>query len=294
MCCAGCQSVAQAIAAGGFESYYRDRTAFAPGTQDDAAAADDLAIYDLPEVQRGLVREVSGALEAHLLLEGITCAACIWLNEQHVARLARRAGDGGQLREPSCPRALGPAAHPFVGDPACDSGDRLSSLPGQQRHGGSGAQTRGPRCALALVRCRLRHDAGDDVRAARLPGRGWQHERGHHAPDAHRQPGAHRAGGGVGLRPVLSRRVARPQAAPAGDGRPDRAGDCRCVRRQCVRHAYRGRGGLLRLDRDVRVFPVVCAVPGVARAAEGGGEPGVPGPGASAGGASTDTLSREP
>jgi Cu2+-exporting ATPase len=86
MCCAGCQSVAQTIAAGGFESYYRDRTAFAPATQGEGAA-DDLDIYDLPEVQRGLVREVPGALEAHLLLQGITCAACIWLNEQRVARL---------------------------------------------------------------------------------------------------------------------------------------------------------------------------------------------------------------
>jgi P-type Cu2+ transporter len=86
MCCAGCQSVAQAIAAGGFESYYRDRTAFAPGLQ-DYPAANDLAIYDLPEVQRGLVREVSGALEVQLLLQGIACAACIWLNEQHVGGL---------------------------------------------------------------------------------------------------------------------------------------------------------------------------------------------------------------
>ena len=86
MCCAGCQAVAQTIAAGGFESYYRDRTTFAPSTSGESAP-DELAIYDLPEVQRGFVREVDGALEASLLLQGITCAACIWLNEQHVARL---------------------------------------------------------------------------------------------------------------------------------------------------------------------------------------------------------------
>ena len=86
MCCAGCQAVAQAISAGGFEAYYRDRTALPPAAEVEDAA-DDLAIYDLPEVQRGLVRAFPGALEADLLLQGITCAACIWLNEQHVAKL---------------------------------------------------------------------------------------------------------------------------------------------------------------------------------------------------------------
>jgi len=86
MCCAGCQAVAQAITAGGFEAYYQDRTALPPAAEADDAP-DDLAIYDLPEVQRGLVRALPGALEADLLLQGITCAACIWLNEQHVAKL---------------------------------------------------------------------------------------------------------------------------------------------------------------------------------------------------------------
>jgi Cu2+-exporting ATPase len=86
MCCAGCQAVAQTIAAGGFEAYYRDRTGFAPAAGEQAAP-DQLDLYDLPEVQRGFVRELPGGLEATLLLEGITCAACIWLNEQHLARL---------------------------------------------------------------------------------------------------------------------------------------------------------------------------------------------------------------
>jgi Cu2+-exporting ATPase len=86
MCCAGCEAVAETIAAGGFEAYYRDRTSFAPAAG-EAPAKDQLDLYDLPEVQRDFVREVPGGLEATLLLEGITCAACIWLNEQHVARL---------------------------------------------------------------------------------------------------------------------------------------------------------------------------------------------------------------
>jgi Cu2+-exporting ATPase len=86
MCCAGCQAVAQVIAAGGFESYYRDRTALPPPAP-AGEGMDDPTIYDLPEVQRGLVRAAAGARETDLLLQGITCAACVWLNERHVARL---------------------------------------------------------------------------------------------------------------------------------------------------------------------------------------------------------------
>jgi len=86
MCCPGCQAVAQTIAAGGFETYYRDRTAYAPRREGEPAA-DELGLYDLPEVQRGFVREVPGGLEASLQLQGITCAACVWLNEQQVSRL---------------------------------------------------------------------------------------------------------------------------------------------------------------------------------------------------------------
>ncbi|MBJ6874387.1 hypothetical protein JG625_19155, partial [Vibrio cholerae] len=52
----------------------------------------DLAAYDLPEVQADFVRTVAypacaGARGALLIIEGIRCAACVWLNEQHVGRL---------------------------------------------------------------------------------------------------------------------------------------------------------------------------------------------------------------
>ncbi len=86
MCCAGCQAVAQTIAGYDLEAYYRSRTAFAPRQAGDDAR-DELALYDLPEVQRGFVREQDGARETALMLEGITCSACIWLNEQHLSRL---------------------------------------------------------------------------------------------------------------------------------------------------------------------------------------------------------------
>jgi P-type Cu2+ transporter len=86
MCCVGCQAVAEAIAGSGLSAYYRTRTAYA--AREVQPAQVDLALYDLQEVQRGFVRETAPhELEATLILEGITCAACIWLNEQHLSSL---------------------------------------------------------------------------------------------------------------------------------------------------------------------------------------------------------------
>ena len=47
-----------------------------------------LTIYDQPEVQAGFVRRLGEhERETTLIFEGITCAACVWLNEQHLSRL---------------------------------------------------------------------------------------------------------------------------------------------------------------------------------------------------------------
>ena len=49
---------------------------------------DQLALFDHAEFQKSFVKSLGASeREASLLLEGITCAACIWLNEQHVGKL---------------------------------------------------------------------------------------------------------------------------------------------------------------------------------------------------------------
>ncbi len=89
MCCHGCQAVAQTIVDGGFDAYYAKREAAAlQSAQNEARSAEDLADYDDPEFQRNLVRELPGGVrEVMLSIEGIRCAACVWLNEQAVQRL---------------------------------------------------------------------------------------------------------------------------------------------------------------------------------------------------------------
>ena len=89
MCCIGCQAVAQAIVDNGLADYYRNRDAL-PDSPREALPdlLDGLRLYDHAEFQKGFVRRLGESeREASLIIEGITCAACIWLNEQHMAKL---------------------------------------------------------------------------------------------------------------------------------------------------------------------------------------------------------------
>ena len=271
-CCRGCQAVAQTIVDNGLASYYRHRTVLPqaqPSNGDDILA--QLRLYDLPEIQRGFVREADAGehgKEASLLLDGITCAACVWLIEQRLARLAGRARGRGELRDAARARALGRAPHPPERHPARGRGPRLRRAAVRQRALRRCVEARAPRDAVAPVRRRLRHDAGDDVRGAGLH-RGRRHDRGPRAADAHREPGADGAGRGVGGRAVLRRRVARAEGAPRRHGRAGRARHHRGVRGERARDAARRRPGLLRFDLDVRVSAARRALSRDGRAREG-------------------------
>lgn len=90
MCCPGCQAVAQTIVSSGLDTYYRHRTANAvspemTGRQLPVELAQELALYDQQSVQKSFVTTVDGKREASLVIEGITCAACVWLLEHHLS-----------------------------------------------------------------------------------------------------------------------------------------------------------------------------------------------------------------
>jgi P-type Cu2+ transporter len=89
MCCHGCATVAQAIVDGGLSDYYKFRTAEAPTAREIVPEfLRQTAVYDLPAVQKSFVQtQGEHEREAALILEGITCPACVWLNERHLARL---------------------------------------------------------------------------------------------------------------------------------------------------------------------------------------------------------------
>ena len=86
MCCHGCEAVAEAIVAAGLTDFYHHRTTLSRRPEDlIPEALRGLELYDRPDLQKSFVR-VDGehTREAALILEGIVCAACVWLNDEVV------------------------------------------------------------------------------------------------------------------------------------------------------------------------------------------------------------------
>jgi Cu2+-exporting ATPase len=78
--------VAGTIAGHGLTAYYANRSALPQCAAD--AAPGDYAAYDLAEIQRPFVRDAGASLkQAMLLVEGVTCGACVWLIEHALARI---------------------------------------------------------------------------------------------------------------------------------------------------------------------------------------------------------------
>ena len=76
VCCPGCQAVAQAIAGHGLADYYSERDAL-PAALPDGLADAALRLCD----------EAVDTGEAVLSVDGLRCAACVWLIEKHLAHL---------------------------------------------------------------------------------------------------------------------------------------------------------------------------------------------------------------
>lgn len=84
-CCHGCKAVCDIIHSEGLTGFYQLRTeaAVKPRTLTDGEI-DRLRELDHPLVQQAFVSPVTSGQEAQLLIGGITCAACIWLLENHL------------------------------------------------------------------------------------------------------------------------------------------------------------------------------------------------------------------
>jgi Cu2+-exporting ATPase len=86
MCCPGCEAAAQTIVDMGLADYYRTRSAFSATADRAALIPPELLLYDFPEAQKQFDLNADSA-EATLTIEGIRCAACVWLIERRLARL---------------------------------------------------------------------------------------------------------------------------------------------------------------------------------------------------------------
>lgn len=93
MCCYGCQAVAQSIVDSGMSDFYKFRTSNPLKAQDIIPEfLSQLQTYDNPLVQQKFVEKQCDSdnadiREVSLILEGIVCAACVWLNERTLQAL---------------------------------------------------------------------------------------------------------------------------------------------------------------------------------------------------------------
>ena len=84
-CCFGCQTVCQTIHNAGLQSFYQktpEGNTLAPPPE----IPSELKSYDLDEVQSDYVDTLDDVRTMHLLIEGIHCAACVWLIEHSLAK----------------------------------------------------------------------------------------------------------------------------------------------------------------------------------------------------------------
>lgn len=86
MCCSGCQAVAEMIADTGLQRFYQKRAGHSINPS-------DLDFLQNPTSAAEMVTETyvrttdNGLCESQLIVKGIVCAACIWLNETHIKTL---------------------------------------------------------------------------------------------------------------------------------------------------------------------------------------------------------------
>ena len=86
-CCQGCKAVCQTIHQEGLTGFYDFRTEPAVTPRElTRSELERLRELDHPIVQQSFVAPVKGGEEAQLLIGGITCAACIWLLENHIKK----------------------------------------------------------------------------------------------------------------------------------------------------------------------------------------------------------------
>ncbi|TWT29399.1 putative copper-importing P-type ATPase A [Posidoniimonas corsicana] len=82
-CCQGCRTVYQVIHANGLERYYRLRDSVAAKPRRAAATTNRYLAFDSEEFLTHQTRSTAGGRRvAELRLEGVHCAACLWLVER--------------------------------------------------------------------------------------------------------------------------------------------------------------------------------------------------------------------
>ncbi len=94
LCCVGCEAVARTIVDAGLGQFYRQRTGTSPSQQQhettgrERMQADLDTLFNVKSVSANYVSAPDAAHHtADLYIDGITCAACVWLAESALQRI---------------------------------------------------------------------------------------------------------------------------------------------------------------------------------------------------------------
>lgn len=86
-CCLGCQAVCRTIYDAGLQSFY-NRTPEGKTLAPPPKVLAELSSFDSDEIQTDYVDQLDDDRTIHLLIDGIHCAACVWLIENSLAKQA--------------------------------------------------------------------------------------------------------------------------------------------------------------------------------------------------------------
>lgn len=87
-CCPGCQAVAETIAGAGLGQFYQHRDGPSLNPREvPRPSPQELALYDRPDLAGQFSQRDGEQAEATLRVQGITCAACVWLIERRLSQL---------------------------------------------------------------------------------------------------------------------------------------------------------------------------------------------------------------
>ncbi|WP_141104297.1 heavy metal translocating P-type ATPase, partial [Noviherbaspirillum denitrificans] len=87
MCCPGCEAVAKTIVENGLSDYYTTRESYSPTGDKEALVPAELRLYDAPEILDQFTEKNAqdgNVCEATFSVDGIRCAACVWLIERRL------------------------------------------------------------------------------------------------------------------------------------------------------------------------------------------------------------------
>ncbi|HEX8956894.1 MAG TPA: heavy metal translocating P-type ATPase, partial [Burkholderiaceae bacterium] len=84
MCCPGCAAVANGIVAAGMERFYLERDGFSARAPQLSSSPEELHLFDF---RAGSASGTDANADASYAVEGLRCAACIWLVEHTVRAL---------------------------------------------------------------------------------------------------------------------------------------------------------------------------------------------------------------